>query len=314
MGSWYKTCGLSNLHITPGTPVYVFVMEETRDNSDCYTTSLFRPVLLPFESKYNDYGGGEDSSGIAFELVMNGVKRELVEMEVGENQYHDIAVKRDEFDEEMFFDAAHENRLFCSRSSGNVPITFTMFRKDIVDYILENREIEEYVGGGNGTCGWNNNYIRYKFKDIAADVRSLLNEATALLDSMDEEERAFKSFSGFEYLFQYGHPNKAYKMMCGDSYRYSRIVDMRTVISRALSIGTMEAINKLEAILVEYLKGLFIDSFMHAARKTWIPGGHEGSQSQSGSALRLLCSATVDVLDKEKAEWEEENEGEYEEE
>jgi hypothetical protein len=48
---------------------------------------------------------------------------------------------------------------------------------------------------------------------------------------------------------------------------------------------------------------LYIDGFMSSARKTWIPGGHEGSQSTSGGALRLLAKATIDVLDEEKRQW-----------
>lgn len=317
MGSWYKTCGLSSLHITPGTPVYVFVMEKSRDDSNCYSTSLYSPLLLPFESEYNDYGGGENSHGVAYDLIMEGIKRHLHEMPLGENKYHDIAVTKEGFNEQMFFEAAHENRLYRIGSVDNpVPLTFTMFRKDVVDHILENRIIEEYVGDGKGTCGWNNNYIRYSFKDIVADIRPLLNEAMDMLAEMDEDTRAFKVASGFEYMFQYGHPNRAYKWMATDSYRYSRIVDMKRVISKGLTIGTLEAINKLEAILVEYLKAAFIDGFMHSARKTWIPGGHEGSQQTSGGALRLLSNATLAVLDRERAEWLADNdvpEEEYEE-
>ncbi len=318
MGSWYKTCGLSNLHITPGTPTYVFVLEKNKDDNDhCYSTSLYRPLLLPFESEYNDYGGGENSKGPAYNLIMDCIKRHLHEMPLGENKYHDIAVTKEGFNEQMFFDAAHENRLFRIGSVDNpVPLTFTMFRKDVVDHILEDRVIEEYVGGGKGTHGWDNNYIRYGFKDIVADIRPLLNEAMEMISGMDEEDRAWKTSSGFEYMFQYGHPNKAYKCMQGDSYRYSRIVDMKRVISKGLTIGTLEAINTLETILTEHVKAAFIDGFMHAARKTWIPGGHEGSQQTSGGALRLLSNATLAVLDRERAEWLADNdvpEEEYEE-
>lgn len=312
MGSWNKTCGLSNLHITSGTPVYVFVLEHNRDNSNCYSTSLFSPLLLPFESVYNDYGGGEDSSGIAFDLVMHGIKKNLVEMEVGENKYHDIAVNKENFNEEMFFDAVHEGRLFKQGRFDKEPtrIEFTMLRKDIVDYILENREIEEYVGGNKGTIakwGDEKNYIRYKFKDIVADIRPLLNAAMQELSECDKEEREFKSHSGFEYMNVQQIDNKVIKWMRGDSYRYSRIVDFKNIISKALTIGTFESINKLEALMVEYLKGIFIDNFMEAARKTWIPGGHEGSQNTSGGALRMLSAATIKILDKEKAEWLAEN-------
>jgi hypothetical protein len=53
----------------------------------------------------------------------------------------------------------------------------------------------------------------------------------------------------------------------------------------------------------QHLKALYIDGFMTAARKTWIPGGHEGSQSTSGGALKLLGKIVSDVVDAERAEW-----------
>ncbi len=177
MGCWNKTCGLSNLHITAGTSVYGFVLEKNKHYDHCYSTSLFSPLLLPFESTYDDYGGGEDSSGPALDIIMGALKRQLVEMEVGDNEYHDIAVKRDDFTPEKFFEAVHEDRMFIQHGSEQRPVYFTMFRKDIVDHILENRRIEDYVGGGKGTIakwGDEKNYIRYKFADIAASVRPLL--------------------------------------------------------------------------------------------------------------------------------------------
>ena len=310
MGCWNKTCGLSNLHIVVGTPVYVFVLEETRDDSNCYTTSLFSPLLLPFESVYNDYGGGENSSGPALDLILSGIKKNLVEMPLGDNKYHDIEVTKEKFGEELFFDAVHENRLKIQGRFSSEPtkLQFTMFRKDIVDDILENRVIEQYVGDSKGTCGWNNNYIQYRFKDIVADVRPLLDAAMKEIEGLSDKERAFRINSGFEYMDVHKLENKAIKWLRSDSYRYSRIVDMRSVISKGLEVGTLESINKLEALLVEHLKALFIDGFMHDARKTWIPGGHEGSQSYSGSALRQLANATIRVLDKEKEEWLAENE------
>jgi hypothetical protein len=308
MGCWNKTCGLSNLHITAGTPVYVFVLEKNKDYDHCYSTSLFAPLLLPFESTYDDYGGGEDSHGVALNLIMGGIKKELVEMEVGENTYHDIAVKKEDFDAEKFFEAVHEDRLSIQGRFRAEPtqIYFTMFRKDIVDDILENRRIQDYVGDGKGTCGYGNNYIKYTFADIVADIRPLLNEAMekiAEAKATNDTLANYMLYDGFEGMFPYGHPNKVAKWLRGDSYRYSRIVDMKAVIRKGLEVGTVEAINKLEEVLVDHLKAVFIDGFMHAARKTWIPGGHEGSQSMSGGALRLLAKATINALDKERAEW-----------
>jgi|688.fasta_scaffold02179_9 hypothetical protein len=47
---------------------------------------------------------------------------------------------------------------------------------------------------------------------------------------------------------------------------------------------------------------------MIAARKTWIPGGHEGSQRLSSGALKLLNAGIQNVIDAEHEEWLSENE------
>lgn len=318
MGCWNKTCGLSNLHITVGTPVYVFVLEKNDTYDHCYATGLFSPLLLPFESTYNDYGGGEESHGIALDLIMDSIKQDLVELEVGKNEYHDIEVKREGFDAEKFFEAVHEDRLGIKNyfSAEPTPLYFTMFRKDVVDYILENRRIEEYVGDGKGTHGWGNNYTSYHFADIVADIRPMIAEATAKIAKAKETGDALASYmlyNGVDGLFDYGNPNKAAKWMRNDSHRYSRIVDMKAVLRKGLEVGTPTALENLALVLEQHLMALFIDGFIHDARKTWIPGGHEGSQSTSGGALRLLSKATIEVLDKEKAEWLAENEGEEDE-
>lgn len=296
MGCWNKTCGLSNLHIYAGDPVYVFVLEEKRDDSNCYTTSLFRPLLLPFESEYNDYGGGENSSGFAFNMIMDALKEQLIEQPLGKNEYHDIAVTKDKFGEELFFDAVHENRLFIR---DRTPVTFTMFRKDIVDNILENRVIEHYVGNGKGNTGWGNNYIKIKFADIAATIRPLIEKLVE-----DVRENEFARFYVFDSVHRYRDQFLAAMWLNGDSYRYSRIIDVRTLAGELLVKGDLDT---LETLLTENLKAIYIDSFMHATRKTWIPGGHEGSQSAEISDHRFLCNAIISALDKEQAEWDAEN-------
>jgi len=315
MGCWNKTCGLSNLHINAGDPVYVFVLEDARDDSNCYTTSLFSPLLLPFQSEYNDYGGGENSSGIAFDLIMSAIREDLVEMDVGDNQYHDIAVKKKDFDEELFFEAVHENRLAIKGRFSAEPtkLQFTMFRKDIVDDILNNYLVEKYVGGGLGTHGFRNNYISYGFKDIVADLPVLIDMLTTgsdedfeYLKDLPEEQRArFRlRMMGFDGLHRLRDSNKAAAWLQSDNYRYSRLVDVKLIASDMLAAGEND---KLIALLTEHLKAIYIDAFMHSARKTWIPGGHEGSQNTEQDAHRFLAKAVLSALDRENAEYDDEN-------
>jgi hypothetical protein len=309
MGCWNKTCGLSNLHIHAGSPVYVFVLEDKRDDSHCYTTSLYRPLLLPFTSEYNDYGGGENSSGLALNLILSAIQEDLDELDVGNNQYHDIAVKKKDFNEELFFEATHEDRL----SVRGTKLQFTMFRKDIVDDILDNYKVEQYVGNGTGTTGWGKNYIIYGFNDIVADIPALImlmregsKEDQELVKDLpaDKRQRFMFRMMSFDRLHQYRDKNKAARYLASDTYRYSRLVDIKLVAGDMLAEGQTD---KLIELLTEHLKAVYIDSFMHSARKTWIPGGHEGSQNTEPEAHLFLANAVIGALGREQTQWDEEN-------
>lgn len=325
MGSWNKTCGLSNLHIKWGEKAYVFLLEPATDQNDrCYSTHMFKPLLLPFETEYNDYGGGENSSGPGLSIIMEAIKENLHEMEVGENEYHDIAVKKEGFNDSVFFEAVHEGRLFREgHHSDPVRLDYVMFRKDVVDHILENRVIDKYVGPGKGTyCPYGDgdkSYIQYKFADIVADILPMIQEICEEVVKAQEsglDNKLFKLLGGIEYFFDYDHPNLAAQWLRGDNYRFCRMVDLKYVIFDMFKddgVPTVDQVLALEALLTEYLKGAFINSFMEVTRKSWLPGGHEGSQSQELDEYRLLISAMNKVIDAEQAEWDADNVGEDEE-
>lgn len=312
MGCWNKTCGLSNLHITVGTEVYVFAIERNPHLDDrCYSTAFYRPLLLPFYSHYNDYGGGENSSGVGLEPILEGIRRNLVEVEVGENECHDIAVKRDDFDEELFFDAVHEHRLQVKTFNGPTELDFVMFRKDIVDDILNNWTRQKYVGDGSGTTGWGNNYVEYKFADILADLPEFMDKLDSMLNQPDAEESALnalkpnwrlKMFGGLDMVFPWGHANKVRWYIEREGYRYSSIVNIHEMIIEAMEAGNRELADDL---MTDHLKAVYLDSFMHEVRKVWIPGAHEGSQAQDHAGYQALIGAMSRVLDAERKEWEE---------
>lgn len=317
MGSWNKTCALSGLHIKAGEDTYVFVLEQQEKFDKCYTTGLYAPLLLPFESKYNDYGGGEQSGGAGFDVIMEAIEKNLVEVEQGSNQYHDIAIKRADFDEDLFFEGVHEDRLSISnpwRPDG-APLSFAMVRKDVLDNILENRVIEKYVGGGKGTGGWDNNYIFYKYKDVVADIPKFIQgiknpednlgpEFAEITDPEKRKEiaRILKRDGGWHDIDE-NESNLVKSWMPRDGYRYSRLVDVKEVVTDLLDENKdAEAADIIE----QYLKGLMLDSFMHAVRRLWTPGGHEGSQSQELDEYETLINAMTSAIKAERAEYEEE--------
>jgi hypothetical protein len=314
MGSWNKTCGLSNLHICSGDPVYVFVLEPNEHHDRCYTTALYKPVLLPFESVYNDYGGGEDSGGVGFNYIMEAIEKNLVEQELGANQYHDIEVKRENFDEGLFFEAVHENRLNVQHHGRfDAALDFVMMRKDIVDNLLDNYEIEKYVGSNKGTYspygGESKDYIKYKFADIVASlpkaIEIILGKDTEFNDLMkelpEEKRKAFKLLTaGFSSLRSQDENCLAAQWLQSDNYRYSRLVRVQDLVVDMIGEDDYE---DLLPLLTDHLKALFIDAYMHNIRKVWAPGCHEGSQNSDHDPYRFLCNAITKVLDDADAKY-----------
>lgn len=293
MGSWSKTCGLSNLHITAGTPVYVFMLEQNEDDNDrCYSTAFWRPTLLPFLSEYNDYGGGENSH-TNINYILDGLKSKLVEMDIGENQYHDIAVKADAMNEELLFEAVHEGRLKVRHGQDVVHVDFTMIRKDVVDRICNNWVQTIYVGDGKGTIGYGRNYIEHRFNDVLDAVPGFVEELMAIN----------KPFGVYDKLDRPDYTHHLSRYLGRSGYRFGTIVRVPELIQSLVDAGQRE---QVESTLREYLLGCFINAFMDQSRKVWIPGCHEGSQSMEHAPYRVLINAIGEVLDAEEAEFEDE--------
>lgn len=300
MGCWNKTCGLSNLPIHAGEPVMVFTLVQRNDISDfCYSTALYSPVLLPFYSEYNDYGAGENSSGIGLPLIIDALKANLVEMEQGENQYHDIPVKKDTFDESVYWESIHEQRLKVPSHSGNRDVQFVMFHKRVVDHILENLTLEQYVGNGEGTGGWGNNYNYYKFADILAQLPPVLE---ALLNAGKDDIFKWRPMSVLQKP-EFRDNLAAEYLRYQDTYRYSNLINIENLIRELVE---QNADDLLADLIIENLKARFIDSYMMSTRKVWIPGCHEGSQGSDEEPYRALIAAMTHVLDEDKRKYAEE--------
>ena len=295
MGCWNKTCGLSNLAIHDGEPVMVFTLVQRNKISDfCYSTALYSPVLLPFYSHYNDYGAGENSSGVGLPLIIDTLKANLVEMELGENQYHDIAVKRDEFNEDKYFQAIHEQRLKVPSHDGDRDVQFVMFHKRVVDHILENYVQQKYVSTGPTWKDYK--YVDYTFADVLAELPPVI---AALMETGKDDILRWRSMSVLERP-EFKDNLAADYLRHNDSYRYSQLIRIEDLIRE---LAEQNADDLVADVVIDHLKAKFIDSFMMSARKVWIPGCHEGSQSSDADPYRALMSAMTQVLDEDAAKY-----------
>lgn len=114
MGCWNHTCAVSNLHITAGQEVVVFLLLKNHtadDSSFCYGNALYDVMPLPFYGKYDDYGGVEECHGFGLPIILEELKGRLYKFGQGPNECHDCEVTPESLTIEKMFEADHENRL-----------------------------------------------------------------------------------------------------------------------------------------------------------------------------------------------------------
>jgi len=296
MGSWDKTCGLSNLPIRCGESVYVVPLLKSWYLDRCHTTALYHPIPMLFESEYNDYGAGENNSGVGLNIIIDLLGPNIV-----------IPNRNlDQFDVKMFFDEVHDENIsvqYYGRTA--TPVDFAMIRQDVVQHIIDNRVIEHYVGENLGTSGYNNSYIEYKFSDIERDVDGLIQRVSEQFHSNNEDEisRRFLLLNGLNELFEYNDPNKATWYLMGTNHRFAYVKDIERLILKTIADGDSQ---HAKAILTDHLLFSYINSFMDSVRKVWLPGFHECSQSQEYQEYRLLNDSIDLVINDREGIYDEE--------
>jgi len=333
MGCWNGTCGLSGLPIIHGEEMYVFPIVESYRDSFCYSTALYRPSVVPFRAEYNDYGAGEKCSGPALELIIDGIREKLVEMEVGENQYHDIAVKREGFDADMFFEACHKKRLrFVNPMRGyegeaqTKDVFFTMVRKDVVDRLWNEWSFDMWKGSdGDVPDGFESDQYYIKnvtYAKLAELIPQYMEQMAGkdspykkALEGIDDESKLerMKDFY-LRYAFFEGHREHILSGSFGHAFGsgyagggFASIGNIKDKIIDEYLEGNKEVAYEL---MRECLVGIMVNSFMESTRKVWLPPMHQGSQSEEYKEYRLMNVITNDIMDarQKEYEWDEEDE------
>jgi hypothetical protein len=332
MGCWNATCGLSSLPIISGEDVYVFPIVESYRDSFCYATALYNPTIIPFRAKYNDYGAGEECSGVALDMIMDGVRKNLIELEVGENEYHDIAVKREGFDVNTFFEVVHEKRLRVLNLLRAYPdqpkykeVFFTMIRKDIVDRLWNEWTFDMWKGKditvpeGFETDDYYFKNVTYaklaglipEFMEFCANKKSpQLGSVNDIIKDDDPDGQKKRNILTDLFMRQYFFEGSRDHMLSdifghafGTGYAgggFAHIVNFSNPVLDKYFSGDKEGAYEL---MREALLGKMVNSFMEATRKVWLPVMHQGSQSEEYDEYRILNKIMTDVMDDREKEY-----------
>lgn len=149
MGCWNGTCCVTNLPIFCGDPVIGLLLFHlpNKNSEGTIVSNIASPFY--FEGEYNDYGAIEAEHGVALPLIMEKIKETLLEMEQGENQYHEKEISKDKFDFEMLMDEMHEQRIIVENKHiswmyERASVTLLMIRKPVFEEIIETISINTY--------------------------------------------------------------------------------------------------------------------------------------------------------------------------
>lgn len=256
------------------------IVESNVPEDRCYTTSFWRPVLLPFTAVYDGYGGGEELNGISVKYIVDA--------------YNKLAAPDNDNDSDDDSDNPHA-RMFMhgykhiTKFNGNV-VNFVMMRKDVVDAILSSRTVEKFIGHLPNTTS---NYTTYCWKDVVEDIPHLLKELQPWIDINDTywlRDRSMKDAA--RSIDRLAHNKAAWHLP--DQHHNSILpICVETLIVTAARRNDME---EATSLLTSYLMASYIDHYMDSIRKCWMPGGFEGSQDQEEDGYLLLSDVITRAI------------------
>ena len=90
--------------------------------------------------------------------------------------------------------------------------------------------------------------------------------------------------------------------MITNNYENSAIFDFSCFFSEEIAKAEINREN-IKSFLIEYMKGCYLDRFMSATRRNWMPGGHEGSQSCINPEYTTLINSIQHVMCNIKKEF-----------
>lgn len=301
MGSWNKTCAMSNLPIYDGEDCLMVLLKEAGGNDRCYSTALWRPSLFAVSCKYADYGRADNLNHQVFEPLILGLQKSIDEYELGENQYHDIEVKRDALDEKLFFEAVHEGRLSITETvydgtRSKRTIDFILIKQSIIDRVFKDWYIEFYEGVGKGNRGYKNSYLNVYLKDVLDTVPDFVNK---IIIEYDKHVRSDNEIM-FYLKRTIVEDHIISKIVSCETYRNFKLFNFKETIVDYISAGKIE---QAEEIVKSHIIGCFIDSFFESTRKIWVPACHEGSQNTETLGYIALANAVIAECEDEEDDY-----------
>jgi len=304
MGCWNHTCAITNLPIYAGEKVEVVLLKSRvgyDDSSFCHPDAYHLPMPFTFSGDYDDYGAVENCEGVALKTLLESLQHHLLEMEVGENEYHDIPARKDDFDVDKLFELDHEGRLFIINQKmmhdmrDGVRIKHIVIRKEVYDGIINNITFENWDREQHVTYYTGYNDLVKEYAQFTKDIDELLT-----LDPNDFRRRSWRMDGTIG------------ETMVGDLLAYrgqgTLGIDYPLHVIESLFDMREENHEDYDDMLDNAVRLSILSYFMNGARKSWVVPSGVGSQNDDTSYQELCANLTLKSAEIVKNYYGEENE------
>ena len=318
MGSWNETCGISQLPIRPGEKVRVLFIvgrppysDNNRTGGIYYVDDIYYPYALPVRGEYGDYGYIENVvEDWNTEHIINLLKRDMVEKELGENKYHDPPTKKDNLTIENVVEWIGENRVDLEYFRRHYDYDFesrpskeTLVKEERVIYYLGHVFILENIYQtciSRGILEWGEyNDMRVKQtkegEEFVKDMIDRYNECKKIPDYQFTNTDRYLFPSGGDF----GHNFKTPPFVPGGLEAYPTYI-WNKVLKEDFTDTDRDIFIK------EFLDFSSVSQRMYMMRKYWHPQSGLGSQSESWEDYKLLSQTIIKHCDEkleEKRKW-----------
>lgn len=312
MGSWYKTCGLTQMPIFSGEEVITFYLLERPFQIEAmtsYSCGYWSYVPLPFYGTYDDYGFLDMKDGQDWKLkeLKKAYGRYVVVREP-EGQFCDNwRVDENVFDDyEKLKDAIHRGRLYLNLyGEKNSCFSFVMFEKKTFDILTAPYKPEKLATIIKEFFDFYNEKIKAEEidqstlsgseKEIAA-VKAAMRNLDGISSSYIDEFCKNKKINGWDSI---------------EKWVLNFWANSSMISSEATGFGTSNFLMNFRELMNsndpninyrELVDGYLANIIMSRLRKQWYPAGHEGSQDQLNPDHKVFMKAFKqrhhDILDQ----------------
>lgn len=274
MGSWYATCGVSNLPIQDNDEVVLFILEGKQENvllgadGFCYADTFFDPIL-PLFAKYYDYGDfsiiHDKNKDIVCEYIRNKFKNKGYICKK-EN------VELDNLQVEEFVKLVKEGYIYKN-------ICFDKYAP--VGYMLVHRDIYEKLMNSIDKNDWEMQMVDSSYNLMMRDVKERKKDLTECFIESSQEVIDKKLAISLNYAVD-----------------FSFTKNLKDIIIKICMKEVGEEV-ETEILNLAYFKQIFTK-----LRKVWMPQSGCGSQASYDEMYVVLAEAMIEKYNKYEEECE----------